>query len=540
MRKGILLFALLAALFWGARVDCALPPEFSVQKRTLSTLAQSSSWQLAGSPLPEGWEGGTLRLLLPLRRRFAGMRDAGLVRRMRCAAEEALETLWDSSIEAPRKILIAPFGGETPMAGPLQPLPAYDSALGAFFGLDAENWAKMAVQYDRSWMAAPWPASMVLVKSALYCQSDDGLLCALDLRTGKEIWSFFPPQLCRALRLKTALALASGELLPWLLAGGLTAEKVKGSETPEKIFLWGSLGQGGRGLYCLDVTDPEAPLFEWAREDWPDGEACVLWGKGESSVSRMGMVQAAPLVAYYGGNWNLIVPSGPDKAGKILVLDALTGKNLDSCDGQDAAQFSLRPCGLMDASGSLSRLIQCDSAGGIQFFSRESSSWSADGRVDLGGITEEPSLQFYFSPIPCATVQGLWMAFVAAAGKGAVIAAAPEAMEDLWWEQAPLNARYGAWWRFLEGFHPVMSALFYDGLLYVLGTEENQSVLKVFDLLSGRLAGSQVLDKAKALILHGGAVKGLTLDDTSGEYNLTALSVDLPMPSSGIYYTIER
>ncbi len=52
----------------------------------------------------------------------------------------------------------------------------------------------------------------------------------------------------------------------YLLDGPIIAEDVF-VDGQYRTFLMGLLGLGGAGLYVLDVTNPDAPSFQWAVEN---------------------------------------------------------------------------------------------------------------------------------------------------------------------------------------------------------------------------------------------------------------------------------
>ncbi|HPC75641.1 MAG: PilC/PilY family type IV pilus protein [Thermovirgaceae bacterium] len=123
----------------------------------------------------------------------------------------------------------------------------------------------------------------------LYLQSNAGLLHAIDPdNNGAEKWAFIPPNVLgngRLLGLKGQFSndgkvqvLNSTSSIPrYLLDGPLVAEDVlMGGEW--RTILVGLLGYGGQGLYALDVTEPEEPIFLWAVENnivTPDGSSAL-------------------------------------------------------------------------------------------------------------------------------------------------------------------------------------------------------------------------------------------------------------------------
>lgn len=537
MRPGFLGF--LAVLFlFAAESLRAEVPALPVNRRELSSFSRNSEWELTGTPLlfrENGRRGG----YVPLRReRSSPCGDEGKIqKRLFGDAFETERIIWESSVESPRRVLVVPCGGGGPAAGELRPLGGYDPAAGNYFGVDEALWDEWRARLQGASPGAPFPAAMVDAENSLYVQTDDGLICAFDAATGKERWAFVPPQLCWKTRAEALVRAGSPTELPWLAAGGLTAERVNVSSR-ERILLWGSLGPGARALFCLDVTDPLAPSFLWGREDLANGD-CLCWGGVEDGCSPLGYAAAAPLAFSLAGKWSLLVPSGTGTRGRLLSYDALSGKLAGQSEGGGDAELCLPPLGLNDSSGRLQRVALCDSRGGVQIFLRQAEGFRFSERIDLEKITLFDELDFRFAPIPCVVPRGLWLAFVGGNGADTQVAAAPAGLKSLRWSAAPWRGSGWGWWLEFKGFHDVVSALFYDGLLYLLGREGGRRVLQVVDLTPGRLAAAETLsDKAAALAVRDGSV--VVLENGADGPAVVPVSSVLPAPSSGIYYTLYR
>jgi len=112
----------------------------------------------------------------------------------------------------------------------------------------------------------------------LYFQSNSGMLHAIDPESdGFEKWAFIPPNILargRLLGLKAyfenqgSVNLLDGtpSVPRYLLDGPLVAEDVVLTGGWSTV-LFGCLGYGGHGMYALDVTDPDDPVFLWAVEN---------------------------------------------------------------------------------------------------------------------------------------------------------------------------------------------------------------------------------------------------------------------------------
>jgi hypothetical protein len=86
----------------------------------------------------------------------------------------------------------------------------------------------------------------------VYVGANDGMLHAFNAGTGYEEWAYLPSMLFHKLTRLTGVEYAHR----FYVDGGITVRDVELAGT-WKTVLVGSLGAGGKGLYALDVTDPD-------------------------------------------------------------------------------------------------------------------------------------------------------------------------------------------------------------------------------------------------------------------------------------------
>lgn len=153
-------------------------------------------------------------------------------------------------------------------------------------------------------------------------------------------------------------------------------------------LLAGSLGRGGKGLYALDVTDPD-------RFDAGD----VLWDlTGDALGANMGQVLGEPvIVRLQDGTLALVAGNGINSAGGkavLFVLDLATGAviaELDTGAGGDNGLSAPRAADL-DADGDVDVVYAGDLAGHVWKFdlsSATAASWSvANGGLPLFTATD--------------------------------------------------------------------------------------------------------------------------------------------------------
>lgn len=200
----------------------------------------------------------------------------------------------------------------------------------------------------------PLPVNYAASGIVAYYGANDGSLRAVEAETGKEKWAFIAPEFfSRLARLK-----ANSPLVNYPNLSASTTP----SPTPKDYFFDGSIGiyqntdnskiwifptmrRGGRMIYALDVTNPNAPALKW-RVGCPnlsDDVGCT------SNMEGIGQTWSAPRVAFIKGFSTttpvVVIGGGYDpcedtdsatpscsspKGGVIYVLNADTGALLAS------------------------------------------------------------------------------------------------------------------------------------------------------------------------------------------------------------------
>jgi hypothetical protein len=119
----------------------------------------------------------------------------------------------------------------------------------------------------------------------VYTTTNDGMLHALDMTSGVELWSFIPREMLvrlNSLRRNTVIANRT-----YGLDGDIRIFKydVDGDgiiETGDKMYAVFGFGRGGAGYYALDVTSRAAPRF--------------LWKKTNADLPMLGQAWSAPTI----------------------------------------------------------------------------------------------------------------------------------------------------------------------------------------------------------------------------------------------------
>lgn len=170
-------------------------------------------------------------------------------------------------------------------------------------------------------------ASAAARDPVIYVGANDGMLHAFDAETGAEKFAFIPTPVIPNLNKLTAsdYGTSNGGHQFYVDGSPVVADVYFGGSW--KTVLVGSLGAGGRGLFALDVTNPDAPelLWEFTSDDDPD----------------LGYTIPAPVIArLHTGQWAVLAPNGYNGASggtgeaALFALDVETGAQIKKFEVQ--------------------------------------------------------------------------------------------------------------------------------------------------------------------------------------------------------------
>jgi len=162
----------------------------------------------------------------------------------------------------------------------------------------------------------------------IYVGGNDGMLHAFDADLGYERFAYVPSLVFENLKLLTEPGYQHKyyvNVTPYVKNAGGTA------------LLVGGLGKGGKGYYCLDVSDPSSIVFE------TDVADMVQWEFPKSSTSNTDVLDVGysfsrafitktnysgfPWVAIFGNGY-----SSPNEKAVLFILDAFTGDVVKKID----------------------------------------------------------------------------------------------------------------------------------------------------------------------------------------------------------------
>ncbi len=167
---------------------------------------------------------------------------------------------------------------------------------------------------------------------AVYYGTNDGLLRAIDSRTGQERWSLVAPEHFKKLQRLSVneplVAFANQDMsatptpLPkdYFFDGAIGSYVVYADNAVEAAYIYPTMRRGGRMVYALNVTDPDAPELMWRKGcPLPDSdEGCDV------GFENIGQTWSMPMAAHL---------KGYDEGNSPVVI---FGGGYDSCEDTDA------------------------------------------------------------------------------------------------------------------------------------------------------------------------------------------------------------
>lgn len=155
----------------------------------------------------------------------------------------------------------------------------------------------------------------------VYVGANDGMMHAIDAKTGEETFAYIPKAVVPYLNQLTSLEYEN--LHRFYVDGQMTVADVYVKNNWRTVLV-GTLGAGGKGIYALDITDPKKITLLW------DLDASDF----ESTKGKLGYTYSVPSIARFSdGKWKVIFGNGPASEGGIkngyaslFVLDIDTGK----------------------------------------------------------------------------------------------------------------------------------------------------------------------------------------------------------------------
>lgn len=158
--------------------------------------------------------------------------------------------------------------------------------------------------------------------SVVYVGSNNGMLHAFNAATGKELFAYIPSMLLPELKSLAEPGYLSSHR--FFVDGRIRVGDVYTPQGWRRILV-GSLGAGGKGLFALDVTNPQ---------DFTQSH--VLWEISDTELPQLGYNLGEMHIARLAtGDWSVLLGNGyasDDGKAQLLLLNALTGQLIHSLE----------------------------------------------------------------------------------------------------------------------------------------------------------------------------------------------------------------
>jgi type IV pilus assembly protein PilY1 len=211
-------------------------------------------------------------------------------------------------------------------------------------------------------------------KEIVYAGANNGILHAFDASNGEELWGYIPPNVLGNLE-KIPSSKANSTNAIYGIDGSPIVKDIYFDDTPNdgttnprwRTILLGGLGAGGKGLYAIDITNPNSPTHLFAISNDESNKAIQHWGSnatknefgyaGGSKIDakydyrKLGEAWSTPRiirikvdgkdkwVAVFGGGYNGAV--NPNVGSAVFVMDLEDeGRLLKVIDIEDTAAQS--------------------------------------------------------------------------------------------------------------------------------------------------------------------------------------------------------
>lgn len=229
---------------------------------------------------------------------------------------------------------------------------------------------------------ATFKASVASRTPMLYAGANDGMLHAFNANTGAEVWSFIPKQIMPNLY---KLADKNYALNHQFYVNGPVSIMDANVGGNWKTVLVGSMGQGSKGYYALDITNPSSPNVLW--EICTDSTLCRV------TDSDLGLSYGEPIITKRSSDskWVAYVTSGYDNAsgkGIVYELDLASGTILRKLNNLSGTNIS--PSGLSNINTFYDNFYGNNQATAIYGGDLDGNIWKWELNNNTGSIIAKP------------------------------------------------------------------------------------------------------------------------------------------------------
>jgi type IV pilus assembly protein PilY1 len=188
-------------------------------------------------------------------------------------------------------------------------------------------------------------------RPVVYVAANDGMLHALDAKTGAELWAYVPTMAMPLMHRRADENYSANHT--YMVDGSPVVSDVYNPATAKwHTVLIGGLGAGGRGYYALDITDPDPSQVK------------VLWELTAADLPTLGLTYGNPVVTKNKtGEWIVAFTSGynnhtgtGDGNGHVYVRDAITGAQKGTYNKISTFTSGSTPAGTTTSPSNLGKL----------------------------------------------------------------------------------------------------------------------------------------------------------------------------------------
>lgn len=193
------------------------------------------------------------------------------------------------------------------------------------------------IQYDASYITDPASGSPIIDPNSdpditAYVATNDGVLHAIDTRSGEEVFSFIPQETLALQRVVADNLAGNGKA--YGIDGSINSLVIDVNEngiiekSTDKVYIFFGQRRGGNHYYAMDVTDRDKPLLMWVinggKGDFK--ELGQTWSSAQ--VKKIKLQNKDKYVLVFGGGYDLdqdaVTSRTADNIGNaVYIVDAL-------------------------------------------------------------------------------------------------------------------------------------------------------------------------------------------------------------------------
>lgn len=225
----------------------------------------------------------------------------------------------------------------------------------------------------------------------VFIGSNDGMLHAFNASTGVERFAYIPSTVMPATNAASSGIRALSQVIyndqhQYFVDGDIAVSNR--NQFNNKNYLVGTLGRGGKGLFTLDVTDPDT--FSPTEALWESV------GYGTGADIDMGHVMGRPVIGRMeNGTWAVIVGNGynsrataTDSRAVLFIFELATGNLIRKIDTGVAGDNGLATPGVFDSdnNGRIDTIYSGDLKGNVWKFNVSDTATPANWGVAFSGL----------------------------------------------------------------------------------------------------------------------------------------------------------